>query len=306
MFRSVCAASVVACALTLVGPVVGQHDGSASATAVGDAKTVNAMCPIGKEPIVPSAGAVEYKGHQVGLCCPGCGKQFLAWDEARKDEFIALAIAHREPGQEKHAAPIAQAMTQDDANDAAPYLLDTCPVSGGKLGSMGDPIVKQYDGREVRFCCAMCVPKFEADKAGYFAKIDEQIVKDQMPFYPTDKCVVSGELLDEASVVNVVQGNRLVRLCCNMCKKQLAQNPEKYLAKLDAAVVEAQRAEYPLDTCPVSGGKLGSMGDPVEMVVGGRLVRLCCASCEPKVNADPLKFVHLIDEAWHAKGKFKD
>ncbi len=33
-----------------------------------------------------------------------------------------------------------------------PYTLDTCPVSGEKLGSMGDPSVKMYDGREVRFC----------------------------------------------------------------------------------------------------------------------------------------------------------
>jgi hypothetical protein len=53
-----------------------------------------------------------------------------------------------------------------------PYPLDSCIVSGEKLGSMGDPIVKVYDGREVRFCCSGCVKKFEADKAGYLAKID--------------------------------------------------------------------------------------------------------------------------------------
>ena len=59
------------------------------------AEPVNAMCPIGKEPIVPSAGTVQYKGKTIGMCCPGCGKQFLAWDEARKDEFVALAVAGR-------------------------------------------------------------------------------------------------------------------------------------------------------------------------------------------------------------------
>ncbi len=53
-----------------------------------------------------------------------------------------------------------------------PYPLDNCIISGAKLGSMGEPIVKVYDGREVRFCCSGCVKKFEADKAGYFAKID--------------------------------------------------------------------------------------------------------------------------------------
>jgi len=53
-----------------------------------------------------------------------------------------------------------------------PYPLDSCIVSGEKLGSMGAPIVKVYDGREVRFCCSGCVKRFEADKAAYLAKID--------------------------------------------------------------------------------------------------------------------------------------
>ena len=46
---------------------------------------VNAMCPIGKEPIVPSAGTIEYDGHTIGLCCPGCGKAFLLYEFTRAD-----------------------------------------------------------------------------------------------------------------------------------------------------------------------------------------------------------------------------
>lgn len=56
-----------------------------------------------------------------------------------------------------------------------PYPLDYCIVSGEKLGSMGEPIVKVYDGREVRFCCSGCVKRFEADKGGYLAKIDAKV-----------------------------------------------------------------------------------------------------------------------------------
>jgi YHS domain-containing protein len=44
-----------------------------------------------------------------------------------------------------------------------PYPLDTCLVTGTKLGSMGDPITKVYGGREIRFCCEPCVAEFEAD-----------------------------------------------------------------------------------------------------------------------------------------------
>lgn len=53
-----------------------------------------------------------------------------------------------------------------------PYPLDICIVNGEKLGSMGEPIVKVYEGREVRFCCSGCIKRFEADKAAYLAKID--------------------------------------------------------------------------------------------------------------------------------------
>ena len=51
------------------------------------------------------------------------------------------------------------------------YPLDVCVVSGEKLGSMGKPHVIVHDGVEVRFCCAHCLPKFEANPAEYMAKI---------------------------------------------------------------------------------------------------------------------------------------
>lgn len=57
----------------------------------------------------------------------------------------------------------------------APYPLDVCIVSDEKLDSMGKPIVKVYDGREVRFCCPGCVKKFEADKTRYLEKLDAKV-----------------------------------------------------------------------------------------------------------------------------------
>ncbi|MCK6478819.1 MAG: hypothetical protein L6R43_01345 [Planctomycetes bacterium] len=44
-----------------------------------------------------------------------------------------------------------------------PYPLDTCLVTGTKLGSMGDPYVKVYGDQEIRFCCEPCVDEFEAN-----------------------------------------------------------------------------------------------------------------------------------------------
>ncbi len=296
MLKSLCAGSVIVCSLIVAAPAIAQHEDShVSNQAPADVKTVNAMCPIGKEPIVPSAGTVEYKGKTIGLCCPSCGNEFSAWDEAQKDEFVALAIAHREPGQERHGIQHEQVVAW-----TAPYTLDTCIVSGGTLGSMGDPIVKMYDGREVRFCCSGCIEKFEADKIGYFKKIDEQIIADQLPYYPAQTCIVTGESLVEDGEdvgINMVYNNRLVRLCCTMCKKEFKADPAKFMEQLDKQVADAQRADYPIDTCVVGGGKLGSMGEPVEMVVGGRLVRLCCDGCIEKVNTDPVKYLSMFKEA---------
>ena len=280
---------------------------SGSGTAMEPAgTTVNTMCPIGKEPIVPSAGTVEYKGRTIGLCCKGCGEEFLAWNVSAKDEFLALSVAGREPGTQDHAGSKAgsgmQATVPAAAKPAAaaPYPLDICPISGGKLGSMGDPIIKQYNGREVRFCCAHCVPKFEANPEAAWKKVDAAIIKDQLPHYPLTTCVVSGEPLFENGkdvAISVVQANRLFRLCCDMCEKAVKADPAKFTARLDQAAADAQRADYPLTTCIVSGGQLGSMGEPTEMVLGGRLLRFCCANCEPKALADPAKFISKIDQA---------
>ena len=52
-----------------------------------------------------------------------------------------------------------------------PYPLDTCIVSGNKLGSMGKVVVKSYEGLEIKFCCKPCVKKFDANPAKYVAKL---------------------------------------------------------------------------------------------------------------------------------------
>ncbi len=183
-----------------------------------------------------------------------------------------------------------------------PYLLDTCPVSGEKLGSMGDPIVKTIDGREVRFCCNGCVGRFAANTTKYFAEVDDAIVTQQMQFYPVKTCVVSGESLvvkGKDIGVNHVYRNRLVRLCCRGCIREFNAEPAGFLKSLDAAVNEAQSADYPLQDCVVlEGSKLGTMGAPVEIVVANRLVKFCRPGCRSNFEEDPAAFLVRLDKAW--------
>jgi YHS domain-containing protein len=179
------------------------------------------------------------------------------------------------------------------------YPLETCIVSGAKLGSMGEPFVYEHEGREIRFCCKGCVGRFLKDTAGYMKKMDDAIIAGELADYPVKTCVVSGDTLGvKGDPVDRVYDNRLVRFCSADCTKAFAQEPGKYMTALDEARA-AQAAEraprpYPLDTCPVSGAKLGSMGEPVVYVYEGQEIRFCCAGCIPQFEKDPDKYMKKI------------
>jgi YHS domain-containing protein len=49
--------------------------------------------------------------------------------------------------------------------------MDTCLVSGEKLGGMGKPFEYVHQGQQIKFCCKNCLPDFEKDSAKYLAKL---------------------------------------------------------------------------------------------------------------------------------------
>ncbi len=153
----------------------------------------------------------------------------------------------KNPDQPKHHDETV-APAKADQRVGGPYTLATCPISGKKLGSMGDPIVKVYDGREVRYCCGGCPESFEKDLAASFAKLDEKIVKDQLPLYPLKTSVVTGKELP-AQPLNFVYGNRLVRLGAENEKAEFVKDAKKHLATLDKAAIAAQSKDYSIKAC---------------------------------------------------------
>jgi YHS domain-containing protein len=279
------------------------HIGSGGqiATARTTAGPINAMCPIGEEPIVASAGTTTYRGHTIGLCCPGCADEFGAWDAAKKDEFVRVALAAGNAPQPADAtqAPPPEAEAAENVV-ARPYTLDTCAVSGEKLGSMGDPIVKRYDGREIRFCCEGCVDEFEADVPAGLAKADEAMTRQQLVHYPLDTCAVrGGKLGGMGEPVNMIHDNRLVRFCCSGCVSAFNADPEKYFAEMDKKIIAAQAPGYPMTDCPVSErAHKGAEGGSHDVVYMNRLVRLCCEGCEPKLFAGPAAYMAKLDKAY--------
>jgi YHS domain-containing protein len=177
-----------------------------------------------------------------------------------------------------------------------PYMLATDPL-GDALPAK--PIIYQHDGRELRFANQQNLDAFKTDPAKYLPKVDQQMIEQQLPFYPLTTCMVSGDKLggEMGKPVDLIYENRLVRFCCPDCIKDFKKDPSLYIGKLNAAVIAQQGPTYPLSTCVVSGDKLGEMGKPLDRVYGNRLVRFCCADCPKDFNKDPRTYLKMIDDA---------
>ena len=104
--------AVCACCALFSSPVLAQshgNHGDHGHAEVDTSKPVNTMCPIGNEPVEADGGRTVYKGDTVGFCCPGCIDKFNAWDESKKDEFVAMSMMNPEPAMhDNHAAMDAQ------------------------------------------------------------------------------------------------------------------------------------------------------------------------------------------------------
>ena len=226
-------------------------------------------------------------GMAVTQLLAGCG-------QAETDDTGAEHVGHGDHANHGQADP--QASTEGAELEhyiPAGYPLQTCVVGGGRLGSMGQPVAHVHEGREVMFCCAACEPRFDADPDRYLSMIDHAVVEQQSDTYPLQTCLISEDALGDEPV-NFVYENRLVRFCCEMCIDTFLNDPNAGLAQLNEAAVESQLADYPAETCPISGQSLGSMGKPIDMVIGHRMVRLCCAGCIDRVRENPTAALNAV------------
>jgi YHS domain-containing protein len=164
---------------------------------------------------------------------------------------------------------------------------------------MGEPVIYEHEGREIRFCCKGCISRFEKEPALYLEKMDKAIIAEGLEDYPLETCAVSGDTLGSmGEPLDLVYDNHLVRLCCAGCIKAFEEDPEKYMGMVQEAkeVKAAERTlkPYPLDTCLVSGAKLGSMGEPVTYVYEDQEIKFCCAGCIPAFEKDSEKYMKML------------
>ena len=157
-----------------------------------------------------------------------------------------------------HTTQQAAAVKVADSTTLKAYPLDYCIISGEKLGEMGDPVVREYEGREVKFCCKMCIGKFEKDPSKYFAQID------------------SAAAIIHAASATVTDSTK-------------AMKPD--------SVKAAPKKLAALDWCIVSGEGLGEMGKPVPYTYKGRSMEFCCKSCIKKFEKKPEYYIARLDSA---------
>ncbi len=113
-------------------------------------------------------------------------------------------------------------------------------------------------------------------------------------------CPVTGKPLGSMGdpVAVDVNGQRLY-VCCAGCVNTVKANPAKFAAgRPEITVTSATEADTALikrqATCPVMDEPLGSMGQPIKVMVGDKPIFLCCKGCIKKIQAEPAKYLAMV------------
>ena len=137
-----------------------------------------------------------------------------------------------------------------------------CPVlEDSRLGSMGVPVKLVIDGQPVFLCCDACKKSAQENPLEMLSKVKKlKEPKSRSPGAPTRN------------------------------PPQAGQNDKE--AKIQAALAKLSEADRTLATgqrfCVVlPKSRLGSMGEPIKVMVGDQPVFLCCEACRDAALADP-------------------
>ena len=255
---------------------------------------VNTNCPMTGNTAKPEV-LMDMKGSEIAFCCGGCRARFEKLDPT--DQASKLKAVGVKMSMEVGKPAGKPASFVDELILSRAYLLPNCPITGKPVDSAKAPARKVINDREIIFCCMPCIEKFDADPAKYNTAINDRIISAQLPGYPLKNCLASGRPIDvKGTPTDVVFGNQLMRFCCGGCATFVQNDPirlKKAVSTLEAGYISSQMPGYPMDSCVISGEPLGD--STVNAIVGNRLVRVCCGSCEKKLNHNPRKYLAKID-----------
>lgn len=179
-------------------------------------------CPIMGKPVTADMKSTVVNGQQVFVCCPPCIAKIQADVEGSLKKVNASYVSY------------ITAERQANSDQLHAKAQGICPVTGEKLGSMGQPIKVKVGENEVAFlCCKGCVGK--QINAEHWATIQTNLAKAQ------GVCPVMGEAID-ASMKSTVVNGRKIFVCCPPCIKKIEADPANYVAMLDAQIANGGKA----------------------------------------------------------------
>jgi uncharacterized protein with PIN domain len=141
-----------------------------------------------------------------------------------------FAVAQLPAGQ----APLSAAQEQQQRDQLRAAVQEICPVSGGKLGSMGEPIKVKVGEETVFMCCKGCLK--QKIKTEHWATIHTNFAKAQ------GICPVMKHELPKKPKWTLVEG-QIVYVCCPPCTKKIAAKPKEYLRAVDQLYMAALDAK---------------------------------------------------------------
>ncbi len=197
----------------------------------------------------PSAGSIYFGGSGGSGGGKGSVTSVRPTTPAEPDANLAAALAKLSP-QDRTAAELQR----------------FCPVlTQNKLGSMGTPVKVNVKGESIFLCCAGC-----RDKALANANETLEKVKD-----------LRAKKASSAPAKVESKDTREERKTSAAGEQKIAAALSK-LGNGDRAAAETQRF------CAVlKKNRLGSMGTPIRLTIGGEPVFLCCASCRETALKNP-------------------
>ncbi|MFN3193883.1 MAG: hypothetical protein ACE361_25455 [Aureliella sp.] len=129
-----------------------------------------------------------------------------------------------------------------------------CPVSGRRLGSMGDPVAVSVAGKTIYACCESCVKAITNDPQKYAAGkptilVSTATAEDAAAIAMQKVCPVMDEPLGGmGQPIKVMVGDKPIYLCCKGCIKRIEAEPRKYLDMVYGQIA----GETPLPTISAS------------------------------------------------------
>lgn len=107
----------------------------------------------------------------IAALVPACGGDADGGGEGVQGTTPAMEKA-REVGADIERISGTATLVKKDAG-SADYPLTTCVVSGQPLDSMNGPVVYDYGGIEVQFCCDNCIDDFKATPRAFLDQIEK-------------------------------------------------------------------------------------------------------------------------------------